>query len=300
MVSSLIAHHVVDSGASHKVVSAIQNASQRTGVDFDYLVQQAKVESAFDPNAKAKTSSATGLYQFIEKTWLSMVRDHGHKIGLNDLAQTIDAQGRVDDPQTRAAILNLRRDPDIAAYLAAELAAENKAYLSANTHLNASHGTTKGDQDGIGATELYMAHFLGAAGAAAFLNAKEENPLALAADRFPQAARANANIFYDPKTGNPRTLGAIYEHFAAKLGAQSGDPIQSTNVAHSGAVSSSYSPLVTARQAVPHFTTQAHYQTPRNMHQPADHAFGWLSSAIKAPVDVSMLANLPPPDKASL
>ena len=54
---------------SANVQSAIARAATRTGVDFDYLLAQAKLESGLDPSAKAGTSSATGLYQFIDSTW---------------------------------------------------------------------------------------------------------------------------------------------------------------------------------------------------------------------------------------
>lgn len=66
---------------ANTVTGAIQLASAKTGVDFDYLVKQARVESSMNPNAKARTSSATGLYQFIEQTWLRMVKNHGAEHG---------------------------------------------------------------------------------------------------------------------------------------------------------------------------------------------------------------------------
>src|SRR3546814_7949768 len=52
-------------------LAAVQAASARTGIDFDYLVDVARVESRFDPTAKAPTSSARGLYQFTTQTWLA-------------------------------------------------------------------------------------------------------------------------------------------------------------------------------------------------------------------------------------
>lgn len=179
--------------ASGPVLNAIQTASAKTGVDFAYLVQQAKAESSFNPTAKAKTSSASGLYQFIESTWLDTVERHGAKHGVET------------DGLSRSQILALRNDPDIASNMAAEFALENKRYLEDNWG---------GD---IGATEMYLAHFMGAGGAASFLNAKDEAPLSPAADIFPKAAAANRNVFYDSKTGEPRTLAAVYEFFDKKF-----------------------------------------------------------------------------------
>ncbi len=191
--------------AAPTVVSAIKKASARTGVDFAYLMEKAAAESSLNPAAKARSSSATGLFQFIESTWLRMVKAHGGKYGMEKLADGIDTSGRVRDPALRKEILALRRDPEKAAALAAEYALENKKHLQ--RHVG-------GD---IGATELYLAHFMGAGGASGFLNAMKENPLAAAADLFPKAARANRNIFYDSATGQPRTLAGIYDMFDRKF-----------------------------------------------------------------------------------
>lgn len=90
----------IAAGASPRVLGAIQKASSSTGVDFAYLVNQAKAESNFNPSVKAKTSSATGLFQFIKSTWLDMVDKHGAKHGINP-------------HQSKSALLNLRKDPEL-------------------------------------------------------------------------------------------------------------------------------------------------------------------------------------------
>lgn len=192
--------------AAPHVLQAIKSASVKTGVNFAYLVEQAAAESSFDEEAKSASSSATGLYQFIESTWLNMVKKYGHKHGLGAMANKIGENGKVGDPAVRRTILDLRKDADKAALFAAEFAAENKAYLK--RHVG-------GD---IGSTELYFAHFLGAGGAAGFLNAMKENAMDTAADLFPKAAQANRNVFYDSKTGEARTLAGVYDYFAKKFG----------------------------------------------------------------------------------
>lgn len=193
------------SGAPQAILASIDQASRKTGVDFAYLVNQAKAESSFNPTAKARTSSASGLYQFIERTWLDMVNRHGDKYGLEKYADAIDSKLRVNDRATRNEILALRNDPELASFMAAEFAAENKAHLERNVG---------GD---IGATELYFAHFLGASGATGFLKELRHNPNTVAADIMPAAARANRNVFYDSKTGQPRTLGQVYAFFDKKF-----------------------------------------------------------------------------------
>ena len=55
--------------------SVIRQAARETGADFEYLAQTAARESNFDPQAQARTSSAAGMFQFIEQTWLGMMRN---------------------------------------------------------------------------------------------------------------------------------------------------------------------------------------------------------------------------------
>ncbi len=206
-----MAHHPINSQSLQAftvpkdIYNAISNAAQKTGVNFTYLMEKAAVESGFDKNAKAPTSSATGLYQFIESTWLSMVRDHGDKYGLEKYARKIDDNGNVSDSKTRKEILALRKDPEVASLMAAEFDTANYEQLK--------------DSVGgkVGATELYMAHFMGANGASGFLNAMKKSPNMAAADLFPREARANRNVFYDSKTGQPRSLQQVYAMFDKKF-----------------------------------------------------------------------------------
>ncbi|HEX8556291.1 MAG TPA: lytic transglycosylase domain-containing protein [Sphingomonas sp.] len=191
--------------ATSRVQSAIQLASARTGVDFDYLMGQAKLESGFNAGARARTSSATGLYQFIESSWLSVVKKHGAEHGLGWAAEAIGPGGRVADAGTRSAILALRNDPNVASLMAAEHASDNKTAIEGSLGREAT------------GTDLYMAHFLGLGGARKFLSKLEADPGASAASLFPAAARANRTVFFAPD-GSPRTLAQVYGRFANKLG----------------------------------------------------------------------------------
>ena len=199
---------VVSVNSKASVQGAIAAASRKTGIDFNYLLGQAQVESGMRPDARAGTSSATGLYQFIEQSWLGVVKDHGGEHGMGWAADSIrqTASGRyvVADPALRQAILNLRSDPGAAAIMAAEHAADNKAALEARL-----------DRPATG-TDLYMAHFLGLGGATKFLDTMANSPGRTGASMFPAAARANRNIFY-AANGQPRTLSDIYSRFAGKL-----------------------------------------------------------------------------------
>ena len=186
------------------VLNGIRSASRATGVDFGYLMAQAAQESSFQSGASAASSSAKGLYQFVDSTWLQMMRDHGAKYGYGALAQQITTGSSgapaVADPALRQRILDLRSDPKLAATLGAEYARGNKLQLEQALDRPAR------------AADLYMAHFLGPAGAADFLKALSRDGSAAAASLFPKAAAANQNVFYNAD-GKARSLRAIYDSF---------------------------------------------------------------------------------------
>lgn len=198
------------SGAGGSIRNAIANASQKTGIDFSYLMGQAKLESGMRANAHSGSSSASGLYQFVDQSWLRVVKAHGAEHGLGWAANAIStsASGKavVNDPATRQAILSLRNDPTAASLMAAEHASDNKGAIEGTLGRSAT------------STDLYMAHFLGLGGARQFLTAMQANPDRSGATMFPAAANANRNVFYD-STGAPRSLSQIYNRFAAKLDA---------------------------------------------------------------------------------
>jgi len=206
-------------GTTGRVQQAIATASRRTGVDFAYLMGQARIESSMNPTARAGTSSATGLYQFIDQSWLAIVNDHGAKYGMGWASDAIQKSGSgryfVADPALRQQILDLRTHPETASVMAAELAADNRAYLEQRIGRPAQ------------AVDLYLAHFLGAGGAAKFLNSMASTPDAAGASLFPDAARANRGVFYD-RQGNARSLAAIRDQFAAKLNGDGGANVAGT------------------------------------------------------------------------
>jgi hypothetical protein len=183
------------------LAGTIRQAASATGVNFGYLVAAAKIESNLNPSAAAPSSSARGLYQFIEQTWLGTVKEAGSYFGYNRYADAITRtpSGRyeVSDPAMRNEILQLRKDPAANAAMAGVLTRSNGSKLTSNLGRRPSEG------------ELYIAHFLGAGGASRLIAQAETNPQANAAAMFPRAAAANRSIFY-ANDGTPRTASQVY------------------------------------------------------------------------------------------
>jgi hypothetical protein len=193
--------------SSGGVEAAIRRAANATGVDFDFLMKTARRESAFNPSAQARTSSAAGLFQFIEQTWLATVKSSGAKHGYGQYADLIhrgnDGRWRVDG-SARNVVMDLRFDPQAASTMAAELTASNAAYLRGRT----------GQEPGAG--DLYAAHFLGPAGAGRLMEAMATRPGASAASMFPDAAQANRSIFY--RDGRPATVAEVHANLQKTAG----------------------------------------------------------------------------------
>lgn len=191
----------------HKVFS---NAAENTGVPFDFLLKTAARESGMHSSAQAKGSSAAGLFQFVEQTWLGMVSRHGAKYGLGKEATKItrneDGKYQIADTATRNRVLGLRFDPKVSTDMAAELTAENKAQLAQGLGRQPTEA------------ELYAAHFLGAGGALHLIKAAAANPNRLASLEFPAAAKANPAVFHDA-SGESRTLSGLLD----ELGRQHDD-----------------------------------------------------------------------------
>src|SRR4030088_827772 len=191
----------VTQGAGSAVVGAIRTAARATGTNFQYLLATAQVESGLDPNAAVASSSAKGLFQFIDQTWLTTLKEAGPALGYGRYADAIakSPSGRyeVPDPEMRRKIFSLRDDPAANAAMAGAFTQQNAALLTDRIGRPPTEG------------ELYVAHFLGASGAARLINRAGSNPNEAAAAVFPNAARANKSIFYDHQ-GQARSVAGVY------------------------------------------------------------------------------------------
>ena len=165
-------------GKNANIMSMLDDVAARTGVEPNTLKTFAAIESNFNPNAKASTSSATGLFQFLKSTWKDMTQKYGAKYGISPSTSPLN--------------------PEANALMGAEFLKENTKIIQSV-------------KPNVTTTDLYLAHFLGPGGAKTFLKA---DPSTIGAELMPAPAKANRNIFF--KGGDkskPRTVGEIYEHF---------------------------------------------------------------------------------------
>ena len=210
--------------AGSTVTGAIRQASAATGTSFNYLLATAQVESGLNPQAGAATSSARGLFQFIEQTWLGTIKQSGAQLGYGRYAdaitQTADGHYQVSDPAMRTEILKLRNDPTANAVMAGAFTKANADYLATKLGRQPSEG------------ELYIAHFLGAGGAARLISLAANDPNAKGTDYFPHAASANSSIFYDRATGHARSLAQVRDVLTARYDVARNDAVRAAQAAN--------------------------------------------------------------------
>ena len=225
-----------------RIAGAIKQAASTSGTNFEYLLTTAKMESDFNPAAGATTSSAHGLFQFIDQTWLGTVKEAGAQFGYGQYADAItkssDGSYSVSDPATRRAILKLRDDPAAASSMAAVLTQSNSFKLTGKLGRRPTDG------------ELYMAHFMGVGGAAKLISNAEDNPQASAAQLFPNAATANRSIFYD-HSGQARTVSEVYSVLSARYAGAANSPATRTAMASVGGDIAPNFALASAAPAAP-------------------------------------------------
>jgi len=211
--------------AQMPVQAAIARAASATGADFNFLLAQARLESGLDPSARARTSSARGLYQFTGSTWLRTLERHGADLGL-------DTAGTAQDPAGRAQLLAMRGDPAASAMMAGELANDNRGYL---------YNVLGRDPDNA---ELYLAHFLGPDAAGKFLGALSTDPTQSAAALLPRAAGANHAIFF--AGSSPRSVGEVMNLLRTKF-----DSAMASTAPEPGGMGGGYLPMTAGPVAVP-------------------------------------------------
>jgi hypothetical protein len=195
---------------SPTIIRALLKAQATVGVDPPLLLGIASTESGLNPKARNRHSSAQGLLQFTNTTWLTVVRDFGARHGLAQYAASIstDQDGRlsVRKARLRRAILALRNDPLLEAIMTAERLEQERGSLEA--HLGRP----------VQSADLYFIHLLGPAGATRFLTEMEANPMASSVATVGSVATPNAGLFI--KDGRPMTVAEAYAHVQSVLDEQ--------------------------------------------------------------------------------
>jgi hypothetical protein len=192
------------------LVQSVLRAAHVTGVDPVYLMTLADVESSLSPEAKAPTSSAVGLFQFIDRTWLETVHAHAAEHGFGAVAEAItmvDGEPVITDDKARAWVMSLRRDPYFSALMACELISDIQRELQSD-----------GERE-LAESELYIAHFLGAGNAVKFLRALDEEPNVPASKLFPKAAKSNLGLFTElrGRKRRPVSVAEFYDRIDSKI-----------------------------------------------------------------------------------
>ena len=181
------------------LVETILRAAQAAGADPVLLMAIADKESSFATGIAAATSSAVGLFQFVEATWFTVLRDHGTKHGLVREAAIASSEDSIP-ARERLRILDLRKNPYIAALMAAEMLKKDTAEIRARLGRD------------LTSEEIYLAHFLGPGDAYKFLAKVDTEPRHVAAKLLPKPARANKPIFYDRQGRKSKSLSVAEVH----------------------------------------------------------------------------------------
>lgn len=161
--------------------SLFAEVSIKTGVDVSELAAMAAIESSFRAKVKAKTSTATGLFQFTSRTWRVTLESYGAQYGLTETAD--------------------RRDPMANALMGAEYIKENRRVLQKKLGRYPS------------LADVYMAHLIAPRRVAAL---EDINPKASIAHLYPKLAKYNRTLFYK-ETGKARTVSEFKKYIGSKV-----------------------------------------------------------------------------------
>lgn len=176
------------SGTIEREYGGVIAKAQKEGREVDFSV-------------KNPESTAKGVLQFTEKTWVSLLRENG-----GALATRIGVDPNLSDAQ----LLELRNDPRVSTLMGAAYAEKNIKTLKQSLGRELTDG------------ELYMAHFLGPGdgnkgGASTLIRAYTSQPDTSAAELLPKEAAVNRGVFY-AKDGRARTVREVYNNISATYG----------------------------------------------------------------------------------
>lgn len=145
------------SGYSKDVTRSLYRAYLKTGVDFKLLVLKAIMESDYGRFNVASNSTARGVFQYIESTWMVLMHRYGDKIGYGHYAKAIHYNPKTKTAALKGAakhlrheILALRHNPEASALIKSYQIMEETDVIQ---------GYKRGKK--VTATDHYIAHMLG-------------------------------------------------------------------------------------------------------------------------------------------
>lgn len=198
------------------ITRALYRAHLKTGVDFRLLVLKAIIESDYGRFNVAANSSARGVFQYIEPTWLVLMHRYGKKAGYGHYADAITYSKKTKMASLsgtarylRGEILALRHNPEAAAIIKAFQILEETDVI---------RGYKRGKS--VTATDHYIAHMLGLYVMKDFYGLIERRsviaPAKLSTNvHMREAAITNKGFFFKGKT--PLSAMQSYKRFEAKV-----------------------------------------------------------------------------------
>lgn len=200
------------------LIDAMYRASEKTGVNFDLLALKAMMESDLGRITQSSSSSARGAFQFVDATWLLLIKRYGDRIGYAEYAHAINYDPELkdyfieSDSFSKSDILALRDNEDIATMI--------KSY-----QIQDEVRVIKRYKNGaeVNATDHYIVHMLGLAMAKTYYELlMAESPIILTNLKnqyFAQAIAVNKSFFYDAN-GNGLNAAQSYARFQKKVSAK--------------------------------------------------------------------------------
>lgn len=207
--------YLKENGFDERLSASIYKASAKTGVDFELMVLKARMESDYGRATIAQHTSARGVFQYIEPTWLTLMRRYGDEIGYGHYAKAIKRAKypglpyiEGNNPYLKAEILALRHDLDASAMLQAYQVREETDVIKSMK------------RGRVTATDHYIVHMLGVPLAKEFFkmraHAPQSSPARSRTPAMREAASLNRAFFYSGK--RPLAAREVYAKYEARVG----------------------------------------------------------------------------------
>ena len=208
--------YLTEKKQSSDIIDTLYRTSRNTGVDFKLLVVTAMIESDLGRMTISSSSSARGIYQFIEPTWLVLMKRYGERIGYKAYADMIEINKKTRQPQVthggiimRQKILDLRYNKRIASLVKAYQIKDEERVLK----------SFKNGQN-INITDHYIAHMLGLSLARTFYQLKQSESAVILSNlknrKFHEAISLNRSFFYNAN-GSGLNASDAYGQFEKKI-----------------------------------------------------------------------------------